>query len=123
MENNAINAIVIDDNKDIRDIFVELLKIQKVNVLAVGTDGKEAYELYQKYAPDVSFIDSLMPMYDGFYGLEKIKEHNQKAFVVIMRGALTEKTKIDQYKPDALVEKPFHMEEIQNILQNYVCTI
>lgn len=68
-----LNAIVVDDDKNVRSVFTELLQIAKFNVVGTGTNGKEAYELYRNLSPDVVFIDALMPEYDGFYGLGRIK--------------------------------------------------
>ncbi|WP_101476704.1 LytR/AlgR family response regulator transcription factor [Candidatus Nitrosotalea bavarica] len=70
----GINAIVIDDNKELLACFVELLQFSNINVIDTGRNGKEAVELYQKHRPDILFMDIEMPQYDGFYGLKKIKE-------------------------------------------------
>lgn len=116
---SKINAIVIDDNIDVRDLFVELLEIQNVNVVGIGSNGKEAYELYQRYNPDITFIDALMPGFDGFFGLEIIMKYDPKAIVVLITGAFTEQAKIEYYKPTAIVEKPLDMNEIKNIINKF----
>lgn len=52
-----INCIVIDDNQDIVDVFCDLLKLSGIEVIATGTDGLKAVELYEKFSPDVIFVD------------------------------------------------------------------
>jgi two-component system chemotaxis response regulator CheY len=32
----------------------------------------DAVELYEKYYPDVIFVDLIMPKYDGFYAIKNI---------------------------------------------------
>lgn len=116
---SRINAIVIDDNVDVRDLFVELLEIQNVNVIGIGSNGKEAYDLYQKHNPDIVFIDAIMPDFDGFFGMETIMKYDPKAIVVLITGAFTEQAKINQYKPTAIVEKPLDMNEIKNVISKF----
>ncbi len=60
-----VNCIVIDDNQNIVNVFSDLLEISGIEVIATGTDGLKAVELYEKYNPDVIFVDLVMPRYDG----------------------------------------------------------
>ncbi|MDE1763033.1 MAG: response regulator [Thaumarchaeota archaeon] len=77
----SIRAIVIDDSSDVKRVFVELFQLNNIQVVGTGSNGREAAELYQKLRPDVVFMDAMMPKYDGFYGLEKIREHDPKSSV------------------------------------------
>ena len=90
----GIRALVVEDDKDVKDVFVELLQLSKVDVIGKGSNGKEAIELYKKLHPDIVFIDVLMPEYDGFYGLEKIKEYDPKAIVVMVTGSENSEEKL-----------------------------
>jgi len=83
-----VNCIVIDDSKDILDVFSELLSIIKVDVLATGNNGKEALMLYEKHLPDIVFTDLQMPEYDGLYAVENIKDRNMDAKIVMVTGEL-----------------------------------
>ena len=51
-----VNSIVIDDDQNILDMFCDFLDMLKIDVLATGSNGMEAVELYEKHSPD---IDSL----------------------------------------------------------------
>ena len=90
----GIRALVVEDDKDVKDVFVELLQLSKDDVIGKGSNGKEAIELYKKLHPDIVFIDVLMPEYDGFYGLEKIKEYDPKAIVVMVTGSENSEEKL-----------------------------
>ena len=68
----APTAIAIDDNRVDLQLFMDVLRIIGIEVLASGTDGKDAVRLYKKYTPDIVFTDILMPENDGFYALEEI---------------------------------------------------
>ncbi len=118
---NGINAIVIDDNKDLLDVFVELLQVHGINVMGSGVNGKDAVELYLKFHPDVVFMDALMPKYDGFYGLEKIRECNPKAVVFLVTGSANTEKKLDNCHATAILEKPINMSKIMNTVSRF-CT-
>ena len=77
-------AIVIDDDPIIAKMISEFLELKKIQVLAIGYNGKDAVALYQKFNPDVVFLDVKMPNYDGFYGLKEIKKLNPGATVIMV---------------------------------------
>ena len=113
--NTRINAIVIDDNKELRDLFVELLQIRGVRVTGTGADGEEALWLYQIHHPDIVYLDAKMPGHDGFYALSKIREFDPHAKVILVTGSNQEKALLDNCKANIIVEKPIDIEEIMKM--------
>lgn len=111
-------AAIIDDDKDTVSVFAEYLKIYKVNMVAVGYDGKNAVDIYKKYKPDVMFLDMLMPQYDGIYALKEIRAINPKAKVVIITADLNKdaEEKLGDLKPTEIIFKPFDMDKITDFL-------
>ena len=107
-------AIVVDDDQDTVDLFAEFLEICNVKVLGKAFDGNQAVELYQKIFPDVVFSDVMMPGYDGFYMLKKIRQINPHAIVVMVTGDVRPETmdKLKELKADAIVCKPFDMRQV-----------
>ena len=87
---NPTTAIVVDDDYDIVETFCEYLELKNVHVLGKGHNGKDAVELYQKFKPEVVFLDVTMPDYDGTYALEKIKQINPRASIIIITADKTE---------------------------------
>jgi len=75
---------VVDDNQDIVDVFCELLNLIGLDVLAKGMDGMDAVKLYEKYRPDLIFVDLIMPKYDGFYAIENIKDVDPNAKIIVI---------------------------------------
>ncbi len=68
------SVIVVDDDEDCRDTLQETLEISGIEVVGTGADGDEAFQLYEKFLPDVVMLDLNMPIYDGTYAIEKIKD-------------------------------------------------
>ena len=87
-----VNCVIVDDDQDIADVFSELLNIIGLDVLAKGTNGKDAIKLYKKYLPDLIFVDMIMPKYDGFYAIKNIKDADPNAKVFHERLGIPAKT-------------------------------
>lgn len=115
-----LSAIVVDDDRDVVDVFCECLRMYNVNVMGEAYDGKTAVELYQKVKPDIIFIDMMMPQYDGVYALEKIREVNPKARVIIVTADLREDSdqKLEKLKPDKIIFKPFDFDKVMNTIDD-----
>jgi two-component system chemotaxis response regulator CheY len=110
-----INAIVVDDNKELRALFVELLQLRGVRVMGTGSNGEEAFYLYQLHRPDMVILDAVMLVQDGFYALSKIKELDVDAKVVLVTGSHQEKAMLDNYRANMIIENPVDIEEVMDI--------
>ena len=112
-------AIVVDDDVDTCEVLTEYLEFKDIKVLGIGYDGKEAVDLYQKLNPDLVFLDIMMPHYDGFYGLEKIKQLNPAAYVIVVTGDLTAETynRLKILRSSAIVYKPFDIDKIMDVVK------
>ena len=115
---NSIKVIVIDDDVNIRNVLKELLVLEDVDVVAVGSNGKEAVELYKKYKPDIILMDLMMPEYDGFYGLEQLQKICPDVKVIIISGNDDLETKRQLYELNisAFIEKPFNLKSVIEII-------
>jgi len=109
-----IRAVVVDDDKDTVALFSEILQGNNINVVGKGYNGQEAAFLYQKLKPDVIFLDVIMPVYDGIYGITKIKEMNPDAVVIITTNQMTINAQIalNKLRPSAIIQEPIDVNEI-----------
>ena len=115
---SQITAIIIDNDKGITTVFREYLQIHGIATLGIGHDGKSVVELYQKTKPDIVFLDVIMPDYDGFYGLEKIKQFDPNARVIMVTADLTQEThdRLVSLGANMIIHKPFEIEEIRTMI-------
>ena len=111
-------AIVVDDEKDVLDVFCEFLSVKDINVLATGNNGLDAVNLYKRFKPDVVLMDLIMPQYNGFYGLEKIRQYDPNSKVIIFSASLTpEYIKIlREMKASAITQKPYDMDLVIKLI-------
>ena len=107
-------VIVVDDDRDTVEVFCEYLELKNIHVLGKGYNGKNAVDLYKKLNPDVVFLDVLMPDYDGFYALEKIRQVNPKAHVIMVTASLTAQTedKLKDLNASAIIFKPYEIDQV-----------
>ena len=115
---SQITAIIIDDDKGITTVFKEYLQIYGITTIGIGHDGKSVVELYQKTKPDIVFLDVIMQDYDGFYGLEKIKQFDPNARIIMVTADLTQEThdRLVSLGANMIIHKPFEIEEILMII-------
>jgi two-component system, chemotaxis family, chemotaxis protein CheY len=106
------SALVIEDDSDMKDVFVEILQMYNISVIGTGSNGKEAVELYGKLHPDIVFMDILMPAYDGFDGIKAIKKIDPSAKIVIVTGAVLDPKKMPFANTTQMVQKPVDMKNI-----------
>jgi two-component system chemotaxis response regulator CheY len=109
-----IRAVVVDDDKETVTLFSEILSANNIEVVGKGYNGQEAAFLYQKLKPDVIFLDVIMPVYDGIYGITKIREMNPDAIVIITTNQMTINAQIalNKLRPSAIIKEPIDIEEI-----------
>lgn len=115
------SAIVIDDDRDTVSIFIDYLEMLEVNALAVGHDGKIAVELYDMHRPDMVFLDLMMPEYDGFYALERIRKINPDAKVIVITADLRRDTEeqLSLLNPTEVIYKPFNPEILKELIKKH----
>ncbi len=115
---NVITAIVIDDDKDTVSVLSDFLQIKGIKVIGRGYDGAEAVEIYKRLKPDATFVDVMMETYDGLYALEKIREIQHDALVIMVTADLTNDTyeRLLYLNASAIIYKPYDINEIMYIL-------
>lgn len=115
-----MKILVTDDSKMARKMVIKILKdILGENVeIHEGQNGQEALDLYKELLPKIVFLDLTMPIMDGFEALEKIKEFDKNAKVVIISADIQ---KLSMDKALALgafnfIKKPIDLTKMQQIL-------
>ena len=111
--------MVADDNQDILALFSELLTLKNFDVVGKATSGREAIRVYKETKPAISFLDVAMPDGDGIYALEKIREIDPEAIVVMVTSDISPITaaRLEQLHASAVVYKPFDISDILKIVK------
>jgi DNA-binding NarL/FixJ family response regulator len=80
-----IRIVVVDDQAVVRQGFVSLINtVADMEVVAEGTNGQQAVDLYREYKPDVMLIDLRMPVLSGVEAIAKIRKDFSGARIVVL---------------------------------------
>ena len=80
-----VRVIVVDDDPFVCASLETILNAQNdMEVVAKGTSGPQAVDLYAEYSPDVVLMDIQMPGGDGISAAERILEEHAGARIVFL---------------------------------------
>jgi len=82
-ESYPYDILFIEDEKAIRDNYVEFLKRYFRNVYE-AEDGEEAYKIYKEKKPDILIVDINIPKLNGIELLKKIREEDHKTKAIML---------------------------------------
>jgi two-component system NarL family response regulator len=82
---DRINIIVVDDQAVVRQGFVSLINtVPDMAVVAEGTNGEEAIELFRLHRPDVVLMDLRMPVLGGVAAITALRREFPSARVIVL---------------------------------------
>ncbi len=85
MSDNKITIMVIDDQAVVRQGFVALINtVPDMIVVAEGTNGQQAIELYRLHRPDVTLMDLRMPELGGVEAIVAIRKEFRDARLIVL---------------------------------------
>ena len=80
-----MRIIIVDDDCLVAGALKTILEVNEdVEVLDIGSDGKQACQLYEKYEPDVLLMDIRMREMDGLEASEHILKSHPKANILLL---------------------------------------
>ena len=79
---NSFKLLYIEDDKDIQEIYLNLLK-DYVGEILCANDGGEGYEKYLSFKPDIILLDINMPKVDGLTLAKKIRDKDKDVKIII----------------------------------------
>lgn len=77
--------MVIDDQAVVRQGLVALINtVADMTVVAEGTNGQEAIDLYRLHHPDITLIDLRMPVLSGVEAITAIRREFPDAHIIVL---------------------------------------
>jgi two-component system alkaline phosphatase synthesis response regulator PhoP len=90
MSNPEHKILIVDDEEDIRDLLLHLLKKEEYQVMACAT-GKEAIKKAAEFQPHLILLDVMMPEMDGIETCRELrKKHSTKETIIAFLTARNE---------------------------------
>ncbi|MDT8438338.1 MAG: response regulator [Wenzhouxiangellaceae bacterium] len=111
----GLKVLVIDDSRTIRKSAENMLAHEGCEVMT-AEDGFEALALIQRHAPDLVFVDIMMPRLDGYQTCAIIKnnEHFRSIPVIMLtsKDGLFDRARGRIVGSDHYLTKPFTRDEL-----------
>lgn len=82
---SQIRIMVVEDHHVVRQGLVALLKtVPDMSVVAEGSDGKQAVDLFRQHEPDVTLMDLRMPNMSGVDAVVQIRQEYPAARIIVL---------------------------------------
>lgn len=112
-------ALIIDDERPIRNSLREILEYEKIKVADAAT-GQEALKLIEKTTFDLIMCDIKMPEMDGIEVLQALNKMQPETPVIMISGHGTVETAVEALKLGAFdfIEKPIDLNRLLVAVRN-----
>lgn len=110
----APNALVVDDDVALRDLFTRLLSRKGFSVDS-APDGRVALDQLNRHNYSVILLDLMMPEVNGFELLERIRRDSPSLLprVIVLTGASRRAVEsLDTSRIWGLIRKPFDIDDL-----------
>ncbi len=113
----GIHVLVVDDEKDLREMLAEYLIAEGAEVDLAG-DGLQAFELIETSKFDIILTDVRMPNCSGIDLVKMVRESTRKAPPIVMMSAFTDLSskEIKDMGVKAFILKPTSIQRTVEIL-------
>jgi hypothetical protein len=123
-QKNRLKKILIVEDNDINMKVTEQLVTMitdKAKILK-AEDGKQALELYKKWAPDIILLDIRLPDISGYEVTKRIREDNQEVPIIALTAMVVknEKEKCLSIGMNHYLSKPLELKKVRETLQAYL---
>jgi YesN/AraC family two-component response regulator len=123
-ETKKLKTMVLEDDPETNELMCTTLKNFFAEVHS-ALDGETALELYEKYQPDIIFVDIILPGKSGLEIAKEIRDINPKQMIVIVSasddmGNISEAVKIGV---NNFIRKPINTDKMIDVLKDIVSDI
>ncbi|MBD2180380.1 response regulator transcription factor [Planktothrix sp. FACHB-1355] len=120
--------LVVDDDPAIRNLIYRFLSQSKQNYqIECAADGKNAWDIFEQFHPDLVILDVILPDAIGFKLCEEMKSRSD-VLVMLLTSLTDVKSQVTGLESaDAYVTKPFYVEvlekQVQALLRRITVTV
>lgn len=112
-----MKLLIVDDSVDITSILSSFLELSG-HEIDKALDGVEAVELLRNNSYDVVITDGEMPRMSGIELCKFIKSDFPATYIIGMSGSFRALNEFKNVGADVCFSKPFHIDEIENAIEN-----
>lgn len=120
----AEKVLVVDDTEFMVKVLEDIFASDGFDVVTAAS-GEQALQLYEEHLPDLVTLDVVMPGMDGIAALQRLREIDPAAKVVMVSAMGLEAKVMEAFRVGArnYVLKPFErdrvLEAVRKVLDEY----
>ncbi len=121
MEGEDLKVLIVDDEEPSRRLLRHhLKKMPEVRVIEESPSVENALFKIMEFAPDILFLDIVMPGRNGTELMELLRDKEMNCHVVVVSGA--EESAILAIKNSVydFLLKPFLKEDLETVMRRYL---
>ena len=113
-----VKILIVDDSKFMRTKIRKLLELEGHSIVGEASSGEEAIKLYASLQPDLVTMDIVMPAPGGIECLQKIRDFDPEARIIMVSAVGQDSMIIDAIKFGAkgYVIKPFKDKQVIQVV-------
>jgi DNA-binding response OmpR family regulator len=118
--------LIVDDEYAIRILLKTFLESYHY-IVRIADDVETAYQIFREFQPDLIISDIMMPLDTGLSLISRIRGLSPSIKVIYLSAWLDEseterklQQELLQHPNYKIIQKPFHLDALLNIVQNYL---
>jgi CheY-like chemotaxis protein len=119
--NQTRKILVVDDDPVIRDMMADILEFEGYTI-SIARNGFEALQLLRSDENYLVFLDIMMPAMSGkeLCTVLEADTHLRKRHIIVLMSAMDNLEEAASLQVDAILQKPFVVEDVIEILEPYM---
>jgi CheY-like chemotaxis protein len=119
--NQTRKILVVDDDPVIRDMMADILEFEGYTI-SVARNGSEALQLLRGGEEYLVFLDIMMPVMSGkeLCKLIEADPYLRERHRIILMSAMDNLEEAATFEVDAILQKPFVVDDVIDILEPYM---
>lgn len=117
-------VLVVDDDEQILELFVDLLSRDKRYEVRTANTGYDAGLITEQFRPDLMILDYMLPDINGNVVCKTVRQNNDLAEmkIIIVSGVVNreEIEELLQAGADEFIKKPFDVEQLMRKVEKLV---
>ncbi|MHC4983252.1 MAG: response regulator [Planctomycetota bacterium] len=116
MEDERIRVLVVDDDPEIVELFVDVLESDGRFDVSTAQTGYDAGVMTQQFRPDIVVLDYMLPDINGNVVCRTIRDNPELSHIkILIISGMVNPAEIDELKQagaDDFIRKPFNIEGV-----------
>lgn len=113
--------LIVDDEDSVREVLADMLDIFGHSVVQCSS-AQAGLEALRREAFDIIFTDLAMPDMDGWALSDQVRQNWPTTKIILMTGYGADTNPDNQAKVDAIISKPFDIEQLRETLTKLLRT-